>query len=176
MKRLEIGPGEHPLGPEWDTLDCCGEPTIKSEWGKPLPISDGVYDECYSSHCIEHVPWYQVTVALAEVFRVLKPGGTFEVHTVDFGKVARHYSDEFAPDRWDAGGLNRPFHWMRWISGRVFAYEKDGQQNWHRSLFDYDYLRDCLREAGFVNIEDVDEPRGREKHANINLGMRCRKP
>lgn len=171
-RNLEIGPGDCPLTGEWDTLDA--QPVVPvtyiAQWGlERLPIPNNRYNLIFSSHAIEHVPWYRTEHALLEVYRILKPGGSFEVWTVDFAVVVQSYlKQEWAGD-WDCGG--RVQHWMQSIAGRTFAYEKQGNPYmWHKALFDRPYLKWCLKSVGFLLVGDLEKSRGHD-HGIINLGV-----
>lgn len=176
QKRLEIGPGDCPLAGQWDTLDAYPRVpiTYKARWGyEPLPIQDNTYDLVFSSHAIEHIPWYQTIDALKEVHRILKPNGVFEVWTVDFEVIVKSYITSRWVDDWDCGG--RIKNQMQSLAGRVFAYEKeDNDYNWHKALFDRPYLKECLTEAGFSYAGDLKKTRGHD-HGVINLGVLAKK-
>lgn len=174
MKYLEIGPGDCPLGPEWDLLDAQRGHEIDyvARWGlEPLPIPDCAYDVIYASHVIEHIPWYHTLDALREAHRIIVPGGSLEIWTVDFAVVVQAYlAKEWAGD-WDCGG--RIKHWMHSIAGRTFAYEKNGNPHmWHKALFDREYLGECLTQAGFSTLENLTKTRGHD-HGVINMGIKA---
>jgi len=74
----------------------------------PLPFDDESFDMVYSGHSLEHVR--NRLQLLDDVWRILKPGGTFEVivphHTNPIGKTVDHYGffgmhafDLFLPDK-----------------------------------------------------------------------------
>jgi predicted SAM-dependent methyltransferase len=179
---LEIGPAGAPLGPDWDTLDIAGRPgmTYYARWGEDkLPIPDGRYSLVYACHVIEHIPWYQTDYALREAFRILKPGGIIELHTVDFAKVVELWRDG-KTDNWDTEGLNIDMHPTRWAAARLINYGYMNGQianwNWHRALFDLPFLSHCLFKAGFQPISRLNKPRGNVDHGVINLGIHAFKP
>lgn len=175
MKSLEIGPGDHPRQ-GFDTLDVLGNPTYRADWGtEQLPIEDESYDFVYSSHCIEHIPWYRTDAAFEEVFRILKPGGTIEIHTVDFALLVQVYLSRTALDSWTCHGRNESLDPMKWVASRLFAYQKgESQAYWHRAIFDEAYLQKCLCQAGFKHVCTCEPPV--DLHGIINLGMRAIKP
>lgn len=173
-RRLEIGPGDCPLVGEWDTLDSHPIPSVPltyvAKWGlERLPIEDCSYDLVFSSHAIEHIPWYHAQDALREVCRIVRPGGAFEVWTVDFAVVVEYYLSHRMVGDWDCGG--RISNYMQSVSGRVFAYEKNGSPwMWHKALFDRPYLRSLLLGCGFDRVEDLRQTRGHD-HGVINMGV-----
>jgi len=180
MKRcLDIGPGDQPLKmpKDWvvETLDAADGGTYKAMWGEgKLPIDDDQFDLVHASHVIEHVPWYHTIAALKEAYRVLKPTGVLEVHTVDFAYVVDCYRKQRVGDKWDCHGYNRPMIPTRWCASRIFAYDKeDNAFNWHKALFDAEYLTYCLQEAGFSKFTKI-SPRG-YNHGKVNLGISAKK-
>jgi SAM-dependent methyltransferase len=56
-------------------------------------ISDGSVDAVYSSHNIEHLYPHDVSLALREMHRVLKPNGFAFIKLPDLQEVARHIAD-----------------------------------------------------------------------------------
>src|SRR3546814_6772546 len=69
MRRLEIGPGSHPL-PGFEALDIVRRPGVRHVGNAASPpFEDETFDEVYSSHCIEHVDWWLVEKTIAEWVR-----------------------------------------------------------------------------------------------------------
>lgn len=173
MKRLEIGPGQHPL-PGCDTLDCVGSPTWPAEWGaEPLPIPDGHYAEVYASHVLEHVPWFKSLEALREVWRILQPGGLLEIWVPDFAAIVRAYLSGECGDQWRRH--NPEGDSMAWVNGRLFTYGP-AEPNWHRACFDFAYLSRLLALARFTQIERIPKRTRGKSHGPAELGVRAIKP
>lgn len=171
MRRLEIGGDPHPL----EGFEQLPEEDLWG-WG-PLPFKSRTIVEVYASHVLEHVPWNLVPFAMSEAFRVLVPGGFLEIHTVNLAYLADCYRKGIAGDQWEARGENPGLHPLRWFCSRLYSIDtKPGGRNWHLATFDRPYLMELFTGAGFVNLESVKEPRGREKHGPINLGMRGWRP
>ena len=173
MRRLEIGPGDCQVSGDWDRLDAFPIPSVPltyvAQWGNErLPIEDCAYDVIYASHVIEHIPWYRTIDALREAHRILSVGGTLEVWTVDFALVVQSYLDRCWTDGWNCDG--RVKNYMQSVAGRIFSYERTGQWNWHKAVFDRGYLKACLYEAGFIATMDLVVTRGHD-HGAINLGV-----
>jgi SAM-dependent methyltransferase len=183
MRRLEIGPGPERL-PGYETLNAVRTPFTDhvGDARKP-PFQDATFDEVYSSHCIEHVEWFEVEATIAEWARILKPGGILEVHTVNAAPLM------VAMLQWEETGqtARAPGTWKRELhrdhpllaaSGRILNYAKKGEGGtlWmHRAILTPRYLRECFEAAGLVNLEEVAEPKGAKKHRSINIGLRGRK-
>lgn len=180
MRILEIGPGEHRLGSEWETLDCVAGPEVDhvAIWGsQPLPFGDCAFGLVYSSHTLEHVPWSLTIDALREVWRILEPRGRVELWVPDFAYLVRCYQAGKCGDDWRR--LNPTGDPMLWLNGRLFTYGGPGglaDQNWHRAVFDYGSLRNCLLEAGFIGVQGLlGEERG-HKHGQISMGVEAFRP
>lgn len=174
-KRLEIGPGECRLGSDWVTVDTVDGPQVDfvCRWGaEALPFENDRFELVYASHVLEHVPWYQTVSALKEVHRVLRHGGTLEVHVPDLSVLIRAAQTQQCLDDHAEAGLNRELHWMHWVAERLFHLGPESQ--WHRACFNEAHLRWCLEQAGFRQCERCGQERGLN-HGVVNLGMMARK-
>ncbi len=174
MSRLEIGPRDTPLDGEWLTLDAREgfDSDFVCEWGKdPIPVEDDSLSLVYASHVLEHVPWERTHHALVDVFRILQPGGAFEVWVPDLQVIVNAMQSGKIPDGWRRS--NPEGDVMKWVNGRLFAYGPG--HNWHKAAFTKAYLRRCLERAGFVNVTPLAHPRGYD-HGPINMGMKGVKP
>jgi len=162
LKKLEIGGGEHPLE---------GYEQMNAAWGlKPLLFDSNIFDEIYSSHCIEHVPWFQIPDAISEAYRILKPGGFLEIHTVNFNYLVQCYLQGNAGDKWNARGHNPEMDAFKWINSRIFSVGPD--DNWHKAVLTKPYLEKLFTDAGFTNLKHLKEPRGAQKHGPISFGIK----
>lgn len=179
MRRLEIGPGHERLE-GFETLNIQRSP-ITDHVGPAQhpPFGDATFDEVYSSHCIEHVEWFEAEATIKEWARILKPGGVLEVHTLDATPWLR------AMLEWEETGesSSRTGKWRADLhrhdpyvhaAGRIMCYSKrgDGGANIHRAIMTPRYLRQCFERAGLVDLETVAEPRGAKKHTMVNMGLR----
>jgi ubiquinone/menaquinone biosynthesis C-methylase UbiE len=183
VRRLEIGPGPERL-PGYETLNALRTPfTDHVGDARRPPFQNETFDEVYSSHCIEHIEWFEIEATIKEWVRILKPGGVLEIHTVNAAPIMR------AMLEWEETGHTdrKPGAWKReWHkdhpfvagAGRILCYSKKGDQgvNMHRAILTPRYLRECFEKAGLVEIEEVAEPKGAKKHTAINMGLRGRKP
>ena len=185
-RRLEIGPGEHPL-PGFEALDARPGPFVDYvlNAAKPLPFRNATFSLIYASHVLEHVPWYQVPAVVREWVRILAPGGWLEIWVPDGLKICKTLVDaelggEDATHRDGWYKFNPEKDPCVWASGRIFTYgEGSGDApspNWHRALLTPRYLRNVLQEAGLEEVGPMDrsEVRGYD-HGWINLGMKGRK-
>lgn len=120
--------------------------------GLPFP-SDSV-DSIYSTHMFEHFYSDELTFLLQECFRVLKPNGGTRLIVPNLESAIRAYSQ--SQSEWFEDSF--PCHFDS-LGGRfsnfVFC---DGQ---HRTAFDFTYLSEVLKQAGFQQVERAAEGRSR---------------
>lgn len=95
-----------------------------------LPFKDGMFDAVISSEVIEHIP--RKDVRLAELVRVIRPGGFLIVGTPDYSR--------------------RLWRTLEWIYGKVFpgGYVKE-----HINRYTYEGLREELEEDLGLEVLDV---------------------
>ena len=112
-----------------------------------LPFfTDNFADLIYTSHALEHIPMSEVKDALTEWKRVLKYDGILRISVPDFEKIVSIYQDN---------NHSIDSIWKPLMGGQEYS------ENYHYSVFNYDYLEKLLLECGFKNIrlwkpEDVE--------------------
>jgi len=125
---------------------------------KTLPWKDDSFENIVSQHLIEHLYIKDELIPLlTELHRMLKPDGSLWLATPDMEKICQSYiankCADLVADRkkrmpeWDLGDyptqhmLNDLFH----------------QEGEHKNLFDFDFLKWILNQAGFEKIEKIAE-------------------
>lgn len=90
LLNIGCGPIFHP---EWVNIDLIStSPYVQSyDIRKGLPFPDAYFKGCYSSHLVEHLARDEACRLLAEISRVLKPGGVVRVVVPDLEMIARIY-------------------------------------------------------------------------------------
>lgn len=180
MRQLEIGPGKERLA-GFETLNAIPGPfTDHIGDARHPPFRDCTFDTVYSSHCIEHIDWHEIEATIAEWVRILKPGGTLEVHTVNGYAMMKALvaleetgTAPIKPGTW-RNDLHQ-FDPYKWAVGRMLNYRQKGPHGHlqlHRAILTPNYLRRCFELAGLTDLEEAAEPRGSKKHASINMGLR----
>lgn len=175
MKVLEIGvPKTGKTNQEWIGLDIAKTKgvDIVADIRQPLiMIEDDTFDLIYMSHVLEHVPWFETTKVLAELYRIIAWNGSIEIWVPGFEKLMAAYlnQDGLKDDGWYNDLYGRDV--MKWINARLFhgVGEPLESNTWHRACFDYSYLKRCLGAVNFVDVKKLDKPRG-VGHGYINLG------
>jgi predicted SAM-dependent methyltransferase len=119
---------------------------------EPYPCDDESFQWAYSEHFIEHLTLDEVVGWLAEIRRILKPGGRLRLSTPDLERYMAGYvdpeNDFLARHRQWLGGLrafadkevpDRP----AWMVNQTFY-------RWgHRWMFDFDEVRHAAQLAKF---------------------------
>lgn len=119
-----------------------------------LPFRSDSVDSIYSTHMFEHFYSDELRRLLQECVRVLKPGGGIRFIVPNLTSAITAYSrdqsawfEDSFPNRFDSLGGR--------FSNFVFC---DGQ---HRTAFDFGYLSEVLRTAGFKEVEHSAEGKSR---------------
>jgi predicted SAM-dependent methyltransferase len=116
-----------------------------------LPLPGGWADELLASHVLEHVEPRHLQATLREWHRVLRPGGTVEIHTPDSAHLMERWLDAPRGEKW---ALQVAILGMSGNSG-MRSPELITMRGDHQILFDRDLLRESLEEAGFIDIRDL---------------------
>ena len=113
MKRLNIGCG-NAYHPAWVNLDFVAHSpeVIECDIRKGLPFADASFDACYSSHVLEHMTRAEAPRLLAEIQRVLKPGGIVRLAVPDFEAVAKDYLSALERAEGGGGASADDYEWM----------------------------------------------------------------
>jgi SAM-dependent methyltransferase len=184
MKRfLEIGPGNNRIA-GFETVDIVPKRNVDfvRDCAKRLPFNNCTFDIVYSSHVLEHMPWYQVEEVLREWVRILKPGGVLEIWVPDGLKICQAFVDaeSLGKNYIDLDGwyrFNSEKDPCLWAGGRIFSYgdgtDNSKSPNWHKSIFSKRFLKLIMERTGLENIVDMkkSEIRG-DDHGWINLGIK----
>jgi len=186
-RRLEIGPGKNRVA-GFETIDIAPKRNVDyvGNCAEGLPFENCTFDIVYSSHVLEHLPWYQVEGALREWVRILKPGGFIEIWVPDAVKICKAFVDA---ELWGKNYIDLD-GWYKfnpekdpcvWASGRIYTYG-DGNgnlksPNWHKALFSPRYLSLLMSKVGLTDIKKMKSEEIRSNdHGWINLGIKGIKP
>jgi len=115
-------------------------PDVVADLSDELPMfADEAFDEIRCHHVLEHMIYNKSRIAVAAMFRVLKPGGILDVETPDMSRIAK---------AWVEGSATHA-ELQQWIYGEDLEGEFDG----HRQALSEMGLKDILLEAGFEIVE-----------------------
>lgn len=139
--KVDIGCGAYPRGEDFITVDKYAGETVNGIELKAdlkadmweLPLDDGVVDEIWCSHSLEHLPAAKVPLALNEFARILRKGGRAVITVPNFDYIAKYWL--LGQDR-------------RWAEALVMGLQNtDGE--YHKSCFNSELLRGDLEGCGF---------------------------
>ncbi len=109
-----------------------------------LPFPDGSISGIYASHILEHFDACRARKLLSDFCRVLKPGGAVRLIVPSLEYAIRTYQE---------GNAEKLPTWpdtCRSIGGRFNNLMLC--RNQHRTMFDFTFLEELLKEAGFTRI------------------------
>lgn len=121
-----------------------------------IPLQSASVDNIYSSHCIEHVEPNRIRHVIAELYRVLKPGGIIRIVVPSFKKGVFYYF--FFPSvlrRRMMPRLNSNVPDTKMSRLSSWFYTETNSVNGtpgHKIIFDYELLHAFLSEAGFRQV------------------------
>jgi SAM-dependent methyltransferase len=145
VRRMNWGCGEHP-DPGWINSDIKDAPgiDISCDIRDGLPLSDDSLDYIVSVHALVEVPFGEVVDALAELRRVLRPGGVLRLVLPDLVKGIKAYlendRDYFVVSDEDAASIGGK------LVTQLLWY------GWSRTLFTEDFIEELLLKAGFREV------------------------
>lgn len=139
--KLNLGAGNSKI-PGFTSVDLYDdEADIKADICD-LPFEDNSVDEIVAYQVIEHVPYNKSDQVFAEMYRVLKPGGTAVVETPDIDYVCAQILTEGLTDKWIfnlVGEYYRP-----WDKDRYDDWEMNAASI-HRNPWNLQRIKDCAK-------------------------------
>jgi SAM-dependent methyltransferase len=114
-----------------------------------IPCADASTDAVYSSHMIEHLDRTEARAFLAEVLRVLRPGGVVRIAAPDLSGLVGQYLESGDADRFITGshmGLDRPCGLRAWVKWALVGPRH------HLWMYDGESLARLIRAAGFAEV------------------------
>lgn len=155
--QLHLGCGDRHLS-GWLNVDLWGSDLNLDIASGSLPFPDQCFEVIVSQHVIEHLTIEDELIPLlSECHRNLKQGGSIWLSTPDMEKAIHSYVDHRNRDMIEDRQSRMP-HWnLDGLPDQHFMNDLFHQALEHRNLFDFDLLKWTLEQAGFSDIERVDE-------------------
>ena len=145
--QLIFGCGET-AHPGWVGIDCTRAKNVDLllDLRRRLPFEDSSVGYCYSEHFLEHLYPVEVKFHLAEVHRILQPGGVYRIVVPAGIEFARKYLEGDSSffrlaHPWEQRPLDALYNIVNW----------SGQ---HRSIFDFTELEYLAKNAGFSHARE----------------------
>ncbi len=148
IRRLNWGCGAEGE-PGWINSDQKEGPgvDISCDIREGLPLETESIDYAVSIHALPEIPYPELVPALAELHRVLMPGGVLRLVLPDLDRAIDAYR------RGDRSYFLIPDHDVRSLGGKLIV-----QLTWYgysRSLFTRDFTAELLVKAGFQRVDQV---------------------
>jgi predicted SAM-dependent methyltransferase len=154
---LQLGCGPHHLD-GWLATDLIPQDLGKAVYldaTRRFPLPDATFDFIVAEQMIEHVPFRRAVHMLRECHRVLRPGGTLRVSTMDL-QLARILLTEPLSDR-----LQRYVVWSNetWEPScdphsTVHVINRMNHEWGHKFLYDAPTLIRTFEQCGFTNVTE----------------------
>jgi len=108
-----------------------------------LPMFSKNYaDLVYACHVLEHISHAELINVLKEWRRVLKDGGVLRLSVPDFNKLVDVYNQE-----------NKN---AKIILPPLMGAQEGGKYDFHKTIFNKEFLSNLLKEAGFKEVREWD--------------------
>lgn len=152
--KLNLGSFVDTIGHNWVNIDILpvqkyvkpGHRFLRRDLRYGIPYSDNAVDLIRASHLVEHLELADGHSLLAEIHRVLKPGGLVRIMAPDGQMICRRYLDNEL-------GVFDKIQPEEYVNAKtaceklsLIIFSEDYQ---HRALYDFEMLRDFLEQAGF---------------------------
>lgn len=156
-----------------ERLEAMSDNVLVHDLRKPLPYPDGSVDGVYHSHVLEHIDRDSAEAFMAEIHRVLRPGGIQRVCVPDWEHLCRTYLDHVTRCetsgeclaehdarighmieqcvRKEAFGSRQRPPWLRRME-RVVLGDARARGETHQWMYDRFNLRALLESAGFREV------------------------
>lgn len=150
--KLDVGGGYRPGSNGWTNVDTAFEADLYWDLREGVPFPTGSVSAVFSSHLFEHLTFSEGQGLLAEILRVLEPGGSMSIVVPN----ARLYLEAYV------NGDKLPGEFFGWepafndttpIDMVNYVAYMDGE---HKYMFDQENLLHVLSTAGFSGVKARD--------------------
>ena len=158
--RLQWGCGDSPA-PGWINADrnFVEGLDLQGDIRDGLALPDDSVDYAVAIHALQDLQWHDIPIALAELKRVIKPGGVLRLGLPDMDLAIAAYQ------RGDADHFCVPDHDAKAIGAKLVTY-----LIWYGSTctpFNHDFAREVLERAGFRDVRRCAFRETASRHAEI---------
>jgi ubiquinone/menaquinone biosynthesis C-methylase UbiE len=162
IRRLNWGCGTEP--PDgWINCDVKQGPgiDISCDIRDGLPLEDSSFDYIASIHALPELSYPDIDPALAELRRVLKPGGPLRLSLPDLDRAIRAYREG------DARYFLIADDDIRSLGGKLIV-----QMTWYgysKSMYTFDFIEELLYRAGFCRVVRSEHGRTSSDYGEIAM-------
>lgn len=161
--KIEFGCGDRPFSEEYKTCDVRDLPGIDfvcDAWEIDTQVEPDTVESIYSRHFFEHLTFNQGKAYINACYKILKPGGCFEMIIPNFVWHVRQWLTEENVMSFDVEdpfqrGMDGLWGKQRGTVDEIWDVHKAGYKQWQ--------VEELLESAGFKNI-DWPETKVKEWH------------
>ena len=162
--KIEFGAGETPAQPDFkkcDVRDVPGIDYVCNAWEIDQHVDADSVEHIYSRHFFEHLTFDQGKAYLQSCYKIMKPGGCFEMVIPNFVWHVRQWLTEenvmnFNVEEPFQRGMDGLWGKQRGSVSEVWDVHKAGYKQWQ--------IVDILESAGF---KDIDWPKAKIKEWHV---------
>ncbi len=133
-----------------------------------LPYEDSSVQEVRADGLIENLSFIDEPRFFNEILRILEPGGTLYLSTVDFEKTARQWleavddwkdfyrndSDAIESEHWFGTNTYKPINRWGYLTTNLYG-SQNGERQYHKNCYTEDKLRAICRKLG-LQVESIE--------------------
>lgn len=166
---LNIGCGRN-TSDAFYNLDYTWYKGINACWdiSRGLPFHDESFQGCFSEHCLEHVSLPVFKRVVADVYRVLRPGGCFRVIVPDAEIYLNGYFSEL-----NGNVAEIPYRDPLEEKTALMSINRIFREHGHQYAWDFNTIKIHLSEAGFVEINRSKYREGRDSNLLVDIESRA---
>lgn len=138
-------------------INAAVKPDIIADLTDLSAVATGSVDAVYSSHNIEHLYLHETVTALAEMQRVVRPGGFLLITLPDLQQVAQLVSEGRLTDEIYHSPVG-PITALDMLYGHQASVAQGNTYMAHKSGFDKHSLSHALLNAGFSDVRVTADP------------------
>lgn len=147
-EKIQIELGSQKFREGWIIVDIGLGADLRLDLTNDLPFPDNTVTSIYSSHLLEHFSYTDMINLLKEIYRILKPEGTFSVAVPDASIFIQAYCTKDNSNIWNLITTSS-FNYNSRIDYVNYIAYMNGE---HKMMFDQENLTLILKNTGFSKV------------------------